>query len=96
MVLVTFISAVFIALAPEIIFVMAPVQYHEAVYVIPPVAASSYFTFLYNFFSIVGMYYEKTKKIMVASVSGAVLNLVLNVICINLFGYIAAAYTTQI
>ena len=96
MVLVTFISAVFIALAPEIIFVMAPVQYHEAVYVIPPVAASSYFTFLYNIFSIVGMYYEKTKKIMVASVSGAVLNLVLNVICINLFGYIAAAYTTLI
>ena len=42
------------------------------------------------------MYYEKTKKIMVASVSGAVLNLVLNVICINLFGYIAAAYTTLI
>ena len=33
---------------------------------------------------------------MVASVSGAVLNLVLNVICINLFGYIAAAYTTLI
>ena len=96
MVLVTFISAVFIALAPEIIFIMAPVQYHESVYVIPPVAASSYFTFLYNIFSIVGMYYEKTKKIMVASVSGAVLNLVLNVICINLFGYIAAAYTTLI
>lgn len=94
MVLVTFVSIIFTAFAPEIIFIMAPPQYHEAVYVIPPVAASSYFTFLYNVFSVVGMYYEKTKKIMIASVSGALLNLGLNFICIPLFGYIAAAYTT--
>ena len=96
MVLVTFVSIIFTAFAPEIIFVMAPSQYHEAVYVIPPVAASSYFTFLYNVFSVVGMYYEKTKKIMIASVSGALLNLGLNFVCIPLFGYIAAAYTTLV
>ncbi len=96
MVLVALISIVFTAFAPEIIFIMAPSQYHEAVYVIPPVAASSYFTFLYNVFSVVGLYYEKTKKIMIASVSGAALNLLLNFICIPVFGYIAAAYTTLV
>ena len=96
MVLVTLISAVFTAFAPEVIYIMAPAQYHEAIYVIPPVSASSYFTFLYNIFSIVGLYYEKTKKIMWASVSGAILNLVLNAICIPVFGYIAAAYTTLV
>lgn len=94
MILITLITAVFTAFAPEIIYIMAPSQYHEAVYVIPPVSASSYFTFLYNIFSIVGLYYEKTKKIMWASVSGAILNLLLNAICIPVFGYIAAAYTT--
>ena len=46
MVLVTLISVVFTAFAPEVIFLMAPRQYHEAIYVIPPVAASSFFTFL--------------------------------------------------
>lgn len=96
MILVTLISAVFTAFAPEVIYIMAPAQYHEAIYVIPPVSASSYFTFLYNIFSIVGLYYEKTKKIMWASVSGAILNLVLNAICIPIFGYIAAAYTTLV
>lgn len=96
MILVTLISAVFTAFAPEVIYIMAPAQYHEAIYVIPPISASSYFTFLYNIFSIVGLYYEKTKKIMWASVSGAILNLVLNAICIPIFGYIAAAYTTLV
>lgn len=94
MIVVTIISTVFTAFAPEIIRIMAPKQYHDAIYVIPPVAASSFFTFLYNIFSIVGLYFEKSKKIMVASVSGAALNLILNAICIPLFGYIAAAYTT--
>lgn len=94
MVLVTLISVVVTAFGPEIIFIMAPEQYHEAIYVIPPVAASSFFTFMYNLFSIVGLYFEKSNKIMIASVSGALLNLGLNYVCIQWFGYIAAAYTT--
>lgn len=94
MILVVLISIVFTAFAPEIIYIMAPKEYYDAIYVIPPIAASAYFTFLYNVFSIVGLYYEKTKKIMLASISGAVLNLILNYKFIPIFGYIAAAYTT--
>lgn len=93
---ITGIIVLFTTFAPEVIYIMAPKQYHDAVYVIPPIAASSYFTFLYNIFSIIGMYYEKTKKIMVASILGATLNLILNAICIPTFGYIAAAYTTLV
>ena len=92
--LIMIITFIFIALAPEIISIMAPSQYYEAIYVIPPVAASSFFTFLYNTFSAVSFYFEKTNKIMLASVSGAVMNLVLNAVCIPVFGYIAAGYTT--
>lgn len=94
MILVMLISIVFTAFAPEIIYIMAPREYHDAIYVIPPVAASAYFTFLYNIFSVVGLYYEKTKRIMWASVSGAALNIILNIMFIPIFGYIAAAYTT--
>lgn len=95
-IIVTLISVCFTAFAPEIIYLMAPAKYHEAVYVIPPVAASSFFTFLYNIFSIISFYHEKTKKIMLASVSGALLNILLNAVLIPRFGYLAAAYTTLV
>lgn len=96
MIFITLVTVAFTALAPEIIYIMAPKEYHEAIYVIPPIAASSFFTFLYQMFAVFGMYYEKTGKIMWASISGAALNLILNAICIPLFGYIAAAYTTLV
>ncbi|MDO4982700.1 MAG: lipopolysaccharide biosynthesis protein [Eubacteriales bacterium] len=94
MVLVTLASVLLTAFAPELVHIMAPARYYDAVYAIPPVAASSFFTFLYNIFSIAGMYYEKTKKIMAASISAAALNIALNALTIPRFGYISAAYTT--
>lgn len=94
MLLVAMMTFAFIAFAPEIVFILAPAEYHEAIYVIPPVAASSFFTFMYNMFSNVSFYYEETKKIMVASITGALMNLLLNAICIPIFGYVAAGYTT--
>ena len=94
LIIVMAITFLFVAFAPEIIAVMAPKEYQDAIYVIPPVAASSFFTFLYNMFSAVSFYFEKTKKIMYASVSGAIINLILNFLFIPKFGYIAAAYTT--
>ena len=39
-------------------------------------------------------YYEKTNFIMMASVCGAVFNVVLNYLFIKRFGYMAAGYTT--
>ena len=96
MILITIITVCFTAFAPEIIYILAPKEYYEAVYAIPPVAASSFFTFLYNIFSVVSFYHEKTKKIMVASMSGAALNIILNAALIPRFGYLAAAYTTLI
>lgn len=92
--LVMFMTFGFIALAPELVKIMAPSSYYEAIYVIPPVAASSFFTFIYNLFSSVSFYYEKTKSIMVASVIGAIANIVLNWLLIPVYGYVAAGYTT--
>ena len=40
------------------------------------------------------MYYEETKKVMLASIAAAVLNVFLNCLFIPIFGYIAAAFTT--
>lgn len=85
-----------IIFAPELIAIMAPASYQEAVYIMPPVTMSVYFTFLYSLFSNFEFYYEKTKFMMVASVSGAALNVLLNYIFIGKFGYFAAGYTTLI
>ena len=95
----SFIAAVniaLIALAPEIVKIFAPNEYYEARWAIPPVAMSSYYIFMYDYFSRFEFYYEKTVKIMLASIGGAVLNIILNYICIPKWGYIAAAYTTLI
>lgn len=92
--LVSLISFIFIAFAPEVVMVMGSRAYYEAIWIMPPVAISLYFMFLYNIFSSVEFYYEKTKYAMVASVISAVLNIILNFICIDIWGYIAAGYTT--
>ena len=83
-----------IAFAPEIVAVFAPIEYYEAVWAIPPVAMSVFFMFAYDLFAKFAFYYEKTVFIMLASVIGAMLNIILNYCLIKEFGYIAAAYTT--
>lgn len=97
--LLIFVSAltlVFVAFAPEVIKLIAPTGYYEAIFCMPPVMISSFFTFLYSIFSIIEMYYEETKKVMVASFAAAVLNIILNAFYIPVYGYIAAAFTTLI
>jgi O-antigen/teichoic acid export membrane protein len=94
--LVMFMAFIFILFAPEVIWIVGSAEYYKAIYVIPPVAASVFFTFLYCIFSTIEFYYEKTKEIMYASVMAAVLNIVLNAIFIRLFGFVAAGYTTLV
>lgn len=91
---IAFCNFVVIAIAPEILTVLAPSNYQSALSVIPPVTASVYFMFLYNLFATFEYYYEKTQYVMTASIIGAVLNIVLNAIFIPRFGYSAAGYTT--
>ena len=85
-----------IALAPEIIKIMAGNEYTEAVWIVPPVAGSI-LLLLYSQFSInIEFYYERKKKLIYASIFAALINIVLNYICIPIFGYVAAGYTTWV
>lgn len=94
--LIGFFNILLIAFAPEVISIMAPKSYFEAIYIIPPVACSVFFMFMYSFFSVFEFYYEKTNYVMVASLIGAVLNIFLNYLFIPKVGYLAAGYTTLI
>lgn len=82
--------------APEIIVIMAGDKYKEAVFVVPPVSISLLLLFYSQLFINVEFYYEEKKKLIGASIGAALVNVVLNLIFIKLFGYIAAAYTTLI
>ena len=84
------------AIAPEIVQVFAPAEYAEAVWIIPPLVASVYFTYLYSLFANFEYYYEAKRNILTASLLGGTLNIVLNYIFIYLFGYLAAGYTTLV
>ena len=94
--IIAFCNLILIAFAPEAVAIFAPTSYYDAIYVIPPVTMSVYFMYCYDLFARFEFYYEKTYYIMFASIFGAVLNIVLNYIFINIFGYVAAGYTTLI
>ena len=85
-----------ILIAPEILQILAPGRYQVAIWVVPPVTISVYFMFLYNLFATFEYYYEKTHYVTAATMTGAVLNILLNAWLIPVFGFVAAAYTTLV
>lgn len=94
LVFVSCLSIFMMALGPELVSFFAPEQYHEAIWIIPPVASSVFFQFQYSLFSNVELYYEKKWYITTASICGALLNIILNHVFISSYGYVAAGYTT--
>ena len=82
--------------SPEIITIMGTDDYRVAVYVIPVVTLGVYYIFVYDLFSSIEFYYGATRYVMYASITGAILNILLNAIFIPIYGFIAAAYTTLV
>lgn len=96
LILIAGLNLVLMAFAPEIVRIFAPVEYYDAIWVIPPVAMSVYYMFAYGYFASFEFYFEKTGYIAAATVGGALLNVGLNYIFIRIFGYYAAGYTTLV
>lgn len=96
LILIACINILLIAFAPEIVLLFAPRSYYDAIWVIPPIAMSVYFMFMYDLFAKFEFFYEKTYYITIATISGAILNIMLNYYFIDIFGFYAAGYTTLI
>lgn len=88
------ICGLIILCAPEVVMIMATEEYKQAIYVIPPIIGGVFFQVQYYIYANVVYYYKKPKYVMYASVTAAVLNIVLNYIFIRKYGFIAAGYTT--
>lgn len=93
--LVFALACVFVVLlAPEVVAFMATADYQEAIYVIPPVVGGVFFQVQYFIYANIVYYYKRPKYVMYASVTAMLLNIGLNYVFIQRYGYIAAGYTT--
>lgn len=83
-----------IALAPEVVAILGPASYKDAIWIIPPLTMSVVVMFFYQHFINVQFYFEESRITSAASIGAAVLNIILNYWLIPVFGYLAAGYTT--
>lgn len=90
------ITFLFSMIVPELVKIFATSDYYEAIYIVPIIALSSFYIFLYVQFVYVEYHVGKTQYIALVSIFCAILNLFLNYFYIPRYGYLAAAYTTLI
>ena len=78
----------------EIVLIFGGEKYLESVSLIIPIGLGSFFNYVFQLFARIQEYFEQKHTIVIATVSCAALNIILNYIFINMYGYKAAAYTT--
>lgn len=93
---IIFVNLILIALAPELVRIMAPVEYYEAIWIIPPMAVSVVIMFIYQHFVNIEFYFEASKNIAIASIAAVIIKIILNLWLLPIYGYLVAGYTTVI
>lgn len=93
-ILMLLLCTAFVMISPEFIIIFGGSKYKESVYCVMPLVGGAFFAFLYYFPAVVEYYHEKTGYVAIGTISAALINIVLNYVCIEKYGYIAAAYTT--
>ncbi len=85
-----------ISIAPEAIFILGPAEYQSGRLVVGPVVLGVICQFIYQQYVHIEMHEKKTKYISFGTVLAGITNVVLNLIFIPMFGYLAAAFTTML
>ncbi|MCD7726011.1 MAG: oligosaccharide flippase family protein [Clostridiales bacterium] len=89
-----FVLVAIMLIGPEIVLIFGGASYSESASIMPPIMLGCFYWCLYTFFVNTEIYYKKTFTISAITIVGAVANLILNYVFIQLFGWQAAAYTT--
>ena len=89
-------SILLMLMAPEGIYILGGKEYLSTLSIVPVLVLGIFFSSFYFIFSNVEFIYEKTSFVFPISLLGALLNIILNLIFIPLYGYGAAAYTTLV
>lgn len=82
------------ALLPLAIKYILPGGYVAGIKIVVPIVLSGFFMCLYSMMANLEFYHKKGKYIVISTVAAAVIDIILNLIFIKLYGYEAAAYTT--
>ena len=82
--------------AMEIGFILADEKFHPGLSVVPIVVIGYVFFGMYSIYSWYVFYEKRTSYLSVVVFPAGVLNIVLNILFIPKYGYIAAAYTTVV
>ena len=85
-----------IMFAPEAIKILGAKDFWTAKWVVAPIAIGALFQYVASTYSTVELYYKKTIYIAAGSIVAGIVNFLLNIIFIPIFGYIAAAFTTLV
>lgn len=88
--------AIFSLLSPEMIKVLAPNTYGEAIYSLIPLNISVFVNFMYMFSVNQEYYFKKTKFIAMGTIISACIDIILNYMFIPWLGFFIAAYTTLV
>ena len=83
-------------IVPEVIGVLAPSEYKSAIWATPPLLIGMFMYFIYCNFGNVEIYFHKQNAMLFSSVTVAVINIILDYILIQKYGYIAASYATMV
>lgn len=92
----SFIYVCVLMLSTEIIKIMANKDYWQGISIVPWVFMGLYFQFLYSFEVNVEFALKKTRLISLGTTFAVAFNVVLNIIFIPVYGYIAAAIITAV
>lgn len=95
-VLMVFLTVSLMTISREFIMLMAPAEYWDGVKLVPILILGIFVLFLYTLPVGVEYFKKKTGYIAMGSVATAFCNIVLNYFGIQIWGYVAAAYTTLI
>jgi O-antigen/teichoic acid export membrane protein len=81
---------------PELLLIMGGREYLDAKYVMPPVMVACICQFIYSLYINAEFYLKKQTRIAIGTILAAIINVILNIIFVPIFGYNAAAYTTLV
>lgn len=83
-------------ISPELLWIMGGNSYMEAKDCLPPVMVGLVCQFVYSLYINAEFYLKKQNRIAIGTVIAAVINILLNLVFVQRYGYVAAAYTTLI
>lgn len=85
-----------IMVGPEVVKLLASSNYWDGIKIIPPVVLSNFIIFAYTLYVNIEHYHKKTKGITFNTVIASITNIILNLLLIPRYGYVAAAFTTLV